>query len=79
MYKLLFEKFLQQFIKTFGRKPQTRKEHFPHLLVRVQVFLTALVLIVISLSTVNVYVNPKHTHAIFFLLLYSFDYKPYSF
>tara|TARA_R100001143_G_scaffold29983_1_gene29202 strand:+ start:49 stop:1146 length:1098 start_codon:yes stop_codon:yes gene_type:complete len=26
MYKLLFEKFLQQFIKTFGRKPQTRKE-----------------------------------------------------
>ena len=26
MYKLLFEKFLQQFIKTFGRKPQTRNE-----------------------------------------------------
>ena len=26
MYKLFFEKFLQQFIKTFGRKPQTTKE-----------------------------------------------------
>ena len=26
MYKLLFEKFLQQFIKTVGRKPQTTKE-----------------------------------------------------